>query len=150
MLKLLLRAAGMDRDIIARFLHGFLCTSTCVVGLLVPTSMSGMVRESAGPVFGDLLILASGVIGALIIIDTYINDVRPPDEQLAWTSRHRHWLHVLGAMGNFIALYTLAMAKTNTPVLIGTGYFYLGTAGFGVVIAWRDVLRRPGHALCGN
>lgn len=150
MLTALIRAAKMDRDILARFIHGFLCTSTCVVGLSVPASMSGMVRAAAGPVFGDLLILASGVVGALIIVDTYINDVRPPDEQLAWTSRHRHWLHVLGSLGNFVALYTVAVSHVSTPVLVGTGYFYLGTAAFGVVIAWRDVQRRPGHALCGT
>lgn len=147
MLEALKRAALMDRDIIARLMHGFLCMTTCVTGFLVPGSISALVRVAAGPVWGEIIIAASGVIGALIMLDTYVNDVRPPDEILAWTSKYRHWLHILGGMGNFVALFTVAMAGPSTSVMLGVSFFYLGVAIFGVVIAWRDVRRRPGHAL---
>lgn len=139
----------LERDTLARLIHGFLCTCTCVLGFLVPGSISGLVRVAAGPIFGDLLLVASGVIGVLIVLDTYVNDIRPPEEQLKWTSKHRLWLHVLGAMGNFVALMTVVMVRPPVGVMLGVCYFYLGTAVFGIVIAWRDTMRRPGHALWG-
>lgn len=140
----------MERDILARFFHGFMCSVTFFHGLFSPTSISALMRESAGPVGGTALIVAFGILWLLIWADTYINDVRPPQEQLRWTSRYRHWLHILAVVGNMAAVFTVAM----TPMAYSGSklwgcYLYLGVAGLGIAIAYRDALRRRGHLLCG-
>ena len=143
-----IRRRMVERDTVARFLHGFVCLSTFMLGVFSPRSLAASIY--ADPI-GAGLIAAYGLLGVFICADTFVNDVQPPHCQLRWTSRYRHWLHVGAALLNLAAGFSQAMQDRSGPLeLLANCFWFLGSAYFGAWIAWRDSRRRQGHALCGT
>ena len=136
----------IERDIIARYIYAFLCSANFALGLLNPRSIAYSLAQTDS---GLAMIIASGVLAVLLVLDTTINDVMRPEYQLRWTSKHRHLLCVAGALIFLTALYGAARSPGGVAERLGSCYLYSGFAGIGLVVAWRDVRRRPGHALKG-
>ena len=138
-----------ERDTLARLFHGFVGVATFALGMFSPHSVSASIASADG--FGQAVVGAQGILGVLIMADTYINDVQPPHLQLRWTSRYRHYLHILLALANVAASYSQALQDRSGPIeLAANAFWFLGAASFGAWIAWRDGRRRQGHALWGT
>lgn len=141
--------APLERDILARFMYSFMLLTIFVLGRFGPdTTLAAHLYESRGA-FGPGLVAAAGILAALIFGDTLINDWLPPEIQLKWTSKYRHLLCVAGALVFMCAIYKSAASPGATTEALAEMLRYFGLAGFGLWIGWRDVRRRPGHALLG-
>lgn len=138
----------IERDIAGRMIFGFLLSTVFVLGLFHSHSLAHALLTEPGGV-GRWIVIASGVDAALIAMDTYINDIAGDHLRLPWTSRHRYLLFNAGALMFIVPVY-FAMRE---PGLLGETlaycYSYAGFAVIGVILAWRDILRRPGYALWG-
>lgn len=139
----------VERDILARFVYAFMMSCMFVLGLFMPSSLAGQLYEAPNDI-GKALIATAGVLAVLMAGDTYMNDVQPPDVQLRWTSRYRHLLHVAGALLYLTAVYRAIVTPGALAGVLASVYMYSGLAVIGFVIAIRDVLRRPGHAVNGT
>lgn len=140
----------VERDILARYMYAF-----TLLGLFAfarfgsPATPAGMLYNAPDG-FGKILVYAAGVLAMLLGLDTFINDSLPPKFLLRWTSRYRHLLCVGGALIFLCAVYTTAVVPGPMLQTMVTVMLYAGWAVFGMGIAWRDVRRRPGHALQGS
>lgn len=142
--------SALERDIMGRLMYAITLSGLFAYGLLVPGSPAGQLYQDSAWI-GKILIAAAGVLAALIAGDTWMNDVQPPDVQLRWTSKYRHWLYALGGLLYLSAIYHALVKPIEQPgPVIAAVYLYTCFAAFGFALALRDVIRRPGHAVHGT
>lgn len=128
-----------NRDIVARWIYGHFTIYIALSASIAPDGISWLVLHLAGPLIGQAAICVTGTIAILVIADVLINDVMPERYRFEWIRHQRHWLYTISA---FLFLVPVFAAAKYHVSAIPQVWLFVGMAGWGLVLAYREAFRR--------